>query len=193
MKGKSLNPVHIRLAQAATGISPADYPIGSLQSRAAMRVLLDQAEAMKEKLSPYDQDALVLYETAPMITASMSPNHFEVEPTSVYQRGKELSELRREEAEDDDRDFQSKWQGWLDELAEAGLTMRQYHDCQLTRFREAWERQLPNLPFPIRVEGDRVYFRQPKGNWQEQTGPIIHHILGTYSAEEIARVGKPCA
>jgi hypothetical protein len=193
MKANSLSAVHIRLAQAATGISPADYPIGSLQSRAAMRVLLDQAESMRTKLSPYDQDALVLYETAPMLTASMSPNYFEVEPTSIYQRGKELSELRREDSENDGRDFQTKWQSWVDELAEAGLTMRQYHDCRLTRYREAWERQLPNLAFPIRIEGDRVYFRQPKGNWEEQTGPVTDHILGTYSAEEIAMVGKPCA
>lgn len=47
MNPKPMNGNGIRLAQAATGISPADFPLCSLESRAAMRALLDQAERMR--------------------------------------------------------------------------------------------------------------------------------------------------
>ena len=67
MNGKLLNRNSIRLAQAATGISPADFPIGSLESRAAARVLLEQAGRMKPKFSEYEEDALTIYRHAPLL------------------------------------------------------------------------------------------------------------------------------
>jgi len=38
--------------------------------------------------------------------------------------------------------------------------------------RAAWKRQLPDMPFPVRVESDgdtfHMYFRQPSGQWEEK-------------------------
>jgi hypothetical protein len=61
MGGKSLFLNRLRLAQVATGFSPADFPIGALESRAAARALLDQVDRMKPKLSQYDADARMIY------------------------------------------------------------------------------------------------------------------------------------
>ena len=42
----------------------------------------------------------------------------------------------------------------------------------LSLFQTAWEQQLPEMPFPVRVERDgdtfRMYYRQPSGRWEEE-------------------------
>ena len=65
MTTKPMNGNKVRLAQAATGISPADYPLGSLESRAAVRTLLAYTGRMKPRLSEYDQDALTIFNRFP--------------------------------------------------------------------------------------------------------------------------------
>src|SRR5678816_2511076 len=85
MNAKHVNRNSIRLAQAATGISPADFPIGSLESRAAARALLEQADRWKPKLSEYDTDALTMYRHCDLLRGlPVSPGILEIEGTALY-------------------------------------------------------------------------------------------------------------
>ncbi len=75
----------------ATGINPASFPLGSMESRAAIRALLLGRSA----LSDDDMDALVLYAGAVHLDATMKPSYRELEATAAYQRGAELCRQRR--------------------------------------------------------------------------------------------------
>jgi hypothetical protein len=75
----------------ATGINPASFPLGSMESRAAIRALLLGRSA----LSDDDLDALVICAGAVHLDAKMKPSYRELECTAGYQRGAELCRLRR--------------------------------------------------------------------------------------------------
>jgi hypothetical protein len=67
----------------------------------------------------------------------------------------------------------------------------------LIGFEEAWKRQLPEMPFPIRVENNgpiynvRVFFLQPSGEWKEETESSM--ILGpARELKELQEVGGSC-
>ena len=77
-------PMH-RLCVTATGSSPADFPLGSTQSRVAARALLSR----RNTLSQYGEDALTLYRGAVYLNAGMNPNCMHLEATAAYRRGKE--------------------------------------------------------------------------------------------------------
>ena len=75
----------------ATGINPASFPLGSMESRAAIRALL----LRRADMSDDDLDALVLYAGAVYLDARMTPSYRELEATAAYQRGAELCRQRR--------------------------------------------------------------------------------------------------
>jgi hypothetical protein len=54
----------------ATGINPASFPLGSMESRAAIRAML----LRRSDLSDDDRDALVLYAGAVYLGARMTPS-----------------------------------------------------------------------------------------------------------------------
>src|SRR5437660_2020694 len=68
-------------ATDTTGPKPGDFPIGSLESRAAARATVEHAKKHNDELSPEDQDALTLYCGAPLLTSGMSPSYPELEAT----------------------------------------------------------------------------------------------------------------
>ena len=182
MNAKPLNGNRVRLAQAATGISPADYLLGSLESRAAARALLDQAERMKPSLSEHDRDALTIYRGTFWLHGPASPSHQELEGTAIYQRGRELAGTYHSE----NKDGRKRGRELLKELVgfEIPTDLRELSDdqlealmavhlvifvCrQLPELQQAWFRHLGNLPFPIRVEGTRFLYRTWKGKWEER-------------------------
>lgn len=83
MRDNSLKGNGRGVRQGAAEISPADYPLGSPESRAAARALGSERTA----LSPTDGDALTLY----VARNWLSPQEGRpLEATAVYQRGKEL-------------------------------------------------------------------------------------------------------
>ena len=185
MQDKPLQRNGVQMAQVATGMSPADFPLGSLESRATARALLDHAERMKPQLSEYEDDALTIYQFARHLLdrQGMSPSFGDVEGTLVYQHGHELHErmparevsaredpftfvdemLERRDIEPPPRD--AKWR-------EPALSCV-LHRSILANFSDAWERQLSYLEFPLKVEGkgadNRLYVRQPSGEWREET------------------------
>jgi hypothetical protein len=164
----------IRLAEIATGIRLGDYPVGSLESRVAARALLDEAERMQPQLSEYDQDALTLYRGQAFIDARMTPSYLELERTPIFRRGAELAAELAESEERDRAGQRQRIAGLLARLAlgewqnrVAALMVVAIVRGDLQRYQQAWERQLPELPFPIRIDGTRFLYRVWKGGWEE--------------------------
>lgn len=200
MKDKSINRNGIRLAQAATGMSPADFPLGSMQSRAAARAIVDHSERSKPRISQYDQDALAIVRGGSLFLCGLELESVsrEVRATPIYKRGTQL------ELEASDYSEPTQWDGdgtdRLAEILQSGLQRSgvnvefrpkdvKWHKplvillaqrTLLIGFEEAWKRQLPEMPFPVRVESDddrytfRLYCRQSSGQWKEETeSPLI--------------------
>jgi hypothetical protein len=195
MQDKPLNRNGIRLAQAATGISPADFPLGSLESRAAARAIVDHSERFKPHMSQYDQDALAIVRGDSLFLCGLELESVsrEVSATAIYKRGTQL------ELEASDYSEPTQWDGdgtdRLAEILQSGLQRSgvdvefrpkevKWHKplvwllvqrALLNDFEEAWKRQLPEMLFPVKVESDydtytfRVYYRQPSGQWKEKT------------------------
>lgn len=200
MKDKSINRNGIRLAQAATGMSPGDFPLGSMQSRAAARAIVDHSERSKRRMSQYDQDALAIVNGVSLFLCGLELESVsrEVRASAIHKRGTQLkleasdysepttwdgdgtdrvaeilqSVLQRSGVNVEFRPKEVKWHKplvWL--LAQRAL---------LNGFEAAWKRQLPAMPFPMRVESDddtytfRLYYLQPSGQWKEKTeSPLI--------------------
>jgi hypothetical protein len=200
MKDKSINRNGIRLAQAATGMSPADFPLGSMQSRAAARAIVDHSKRSKPRISQYDQDALTIVSGVSLFLCGLELESVsrEVRATAIYKRGTQL------ELEASDSSEPTQWDGdgtdRLAEILQSGLQRSgvdvefrpkdvKWHKplvwllvqrALLNDFEEAWKRQLPEMPFPVRVESDddrytfRLYYRQSSGQWKEETeSPLI--------------------
>jgi hypothetical protein len=113
---------------------------------------------MKPQLSEYDRDALTIYRGTVLLTAPMSPNYQDVEATGVYRHGREISDSQAAN-EEPRRTGPGRAR---DLLAKAGVTLEWYCRWRLAQFADAWQRRLPHLLFPIKVENERVYFRQWK-------------------------------
>ena len=192
MKDKSINRNGIRSAQAATGVSPADFALGSMQSRAAARAVVDHSERSKPRRSQYDEDALRIVSGDRMFLCGLKaePISRQLKATAIYQHGERLESLPSDEGGDP-----GQWDNDpIDRLAELmqlawrrserkvelppkeakwrkPLLLLLAQQALLALFQAAWERQLPETPFPVRVErhGDtfQMYYRQPSGQWEE--------------------------
>jgi hypothetical protein len=183
-----LNENGIGSRLTATGISPADFPLGSPQSRAAARALLSRRNA----LSQYDADALILYRGEVYLNACMSPDSHDLAATAAYSRGKELYEQRHGPP------VLFHLDPHLERFTQASVQFKMafgrepragdvllFEDVQLThspavngfhfgRFIEAWRRRIPELPCPLKFEDGKVFERrEPRFNngqeWEEAT------------------------
>jgi hypothetical protein len=175
-------------------MSPADYPLGSLESRSIARAWVEHASRTKTQLSEYERDALTIYRFARLFLNGndLSPSLRDVEQTVVYQHGRGLAEKepKREPREDP--------VSFLEELFERRGLEPPPRDAKwresflwcavkasvLVHFQEAWERQLAHLPFPIRPKREslsdaRLYLRRSSGEWTEETDELAcRTILG---------------
>ena len=172
MKDNPLKRNGSSVRQGAAEISPADYPLGSPESRAAARALVSERTA----LSPADSDALTLYNARNWLsTQELRP----LEATTVYRRGKELH-LRLfgttgDEYEGDDplcqrRDRAQRAFEFVfhrdpksgDTLCESELIecWRRGLLADFSAIIAAWQRSLPGLSCPLRIENRRILFRR---------------------------------
>ena len=209
MKDNPINLNRIRLAQAATGISPADFPLGSTQSRAAARAILDQSERSKPRRSPYDRDALDIVSYARIFHCDSD----QLRATAIHKRGEQL-EHEPGEYIDEPSEYSKpmQWEDPTDPMARIldKLLLRSglpplpsrdvkwrkplvellFHHVALGIFKEAWERQLPEISFPVRVDsGDpicnvRMFCLEPSGGWNEYT----HSYMILEPAKELAEL-----
>jgi hypothetical protein len=168
----------------ATGINPASFPLGSMASRATVRALLLRRSA----LSDDDLDALVLYAGAVYLNARMTPNYRELEATVAYQRGAELYRMRRgptllapldqhlERSSPASREFER-----VNGREPKAGDVLSYDDVARDRsaeffaaFINAWNRALPGLVCPLKLQNGDLYFRTlgdvSSELWQQKTG-----------------------
>jgi hypothetical protein len=140
--------------------------------------LLDAREADEAKqtnLSDEDLDAFVVYREHFWLTARMSPDYHDLEALPIYKRGKELHETffgMTIPAHEDPHYQRGTAASFAFEIAfhrepGPGDTLR-YGDVQANYamsiadvpfFTEVWKQRLPNLPCPLRVEGDKLLCR----------------------------------
>jgi hypothetical protein len=199
-------------ALPATGINPASFPLGSMESRAAIRALLLGRSA----LSDDDLDALVLYAGAVYLDARMKPNYRELEATAAYQRGAELCRLRRgptllahldqhlERSSPASLAFESvhrREPGAGDVLSYEDVARDQSIEF-FAAFIDAWKRRLPGLACPLKLQDGVPYFRTLGDDasevWQQKTdaGPQARWRAlkrGATGNDYGAPEGKPAA
>lgn len=183
------NRLNLNISDAelpATESSPADFPLGSPQSRAAARALLQAKAPRLSQSVQFDDDAYVIYRVVcEHFDATMDPTYHEVEPTEIYTRGKELRDRRHGPIIPihlDEHAKRSTFASWEFESAfgrepEAGDMLRCYHvgimrnpelnSAWLGRFFEAWRRQLPHMVCPLKFEDSRLFKRLTSGSWEE--------------------------
>jgi len=212
MQGKPLNPNRIRLAQIATGMSPADHPLGSLESRSVARALLDHCTRTKSLASEYDEGALTIYRCARLFLqgdgwSGESPILSEVEKTPVYQRGRQLADVApaHEPRENPVAFIEELFERCGIETPPREAEWREpflwctVHAVLLQDFKAAWERQLANLPFPIKTEikedwEAQLYSRNAAGEWTEEIDDRkCSRILGPVKELRTLQFGKEIA
>jgi hypothetical protein len=120
-----------------------------------MRALLDHTARNKPRLSEYDEDALTLYRSISLMTSRMTPNYQDVEQTEIYRHGREIaSHMNRTRPHEKAADI----------LARRELTWPQFCRWRLARFREAWERRLPELHFRSRSKATVFFIASGKAD-----------------------------
>ena len=175
MSAKSLRLKDNRNLLGATDFSPADFPLGSPESRAAARAML----ASTNRLSQADEDALTLYSLAVYVNKRTSPSSDDLENTGIYRRGKELH-LRRNGpplmTHQDPHHLRLTSASLAFETVfkrepKAGdvlsfIQLREWQaahpdgrDIGIKWFIEAWERQLPEMPCPLKQQDGRLFHR----------------------------------
>jgi hypothetical protein len=90
IKAKTLKPLGHRSKPGATDSlpRPGDFPLGSPESRAVARAMLQR----KTALSPYDEDCYVLYSCTTHLSGHAKPDSHWLERTPPYIRGREVSD-----------------------------------------------------------------------------------------------------
>jgi hypothetical protein len=184
-----------------TGPKPGDFPIGSMASRAAARAVVEHAKLHKDELSQEDADALTLYHLVPLLTSPMSPSYRELEATAAYKRGKEVHERLHGPVtpgfpEPSIGTAALSFQMRFGREPAEGDVLR-YQDvllCDLVQydtFIKAWNRQIPDLPCPLKVENGQLFWHQnPRYNHgQEWIGPNERTLSHWYCVEANANGG----
>jgi hypothetical protein len=147
---------------------------GSPEQRAIARMLAQQRTA-KPKLSQFDEDALTIYVEMSFLGYGLAPGLRGIKNTAIYARGEALSAILRgpiipshldehlKRSTPESRQFEQAF----GHEPKAGDILRYQHvallnhpdliEAQCCLFTEAWQRQLPELLCPKRVEGGRLF------------------------------------
>jgi hypothetical protein len=164
------------LAATDSGPKPGDFPLGSMESRAAARAVI----AGTSRVDPYDRDCMLIYAFGSVLPYSTMYSD-RLPGTDLYKRGRELSEAQHPT-------IPAHLDQHLQRCTTASLTFERVHrydhhgyggprlreprpgdtltyaevaaskgpDEILTeKAREAWERHFPAWPFPVRIENGR--------------------------------------
>jgi hypothetical protein len=172
---------------AATELNPADFPLGSPQSRAIARALLQGRRP--PQLSQHDEDALLLHAGAVHLGGA-SPGSPELEVTTPFARGGELHQRKfgpvvaahLDEHLKRLTQASSAFERLFGREPERGDVLSYEHIAVLHSpefnaerflpFIAAWQRQLPELVCPLRFEEGSLLKRVIEGQghvWQEET------------------------
>jgi hypothetical protein len=174
-----------------TGPKPGDFPVGSMESRAAARAVVEHAKLHKDELSQEDEDALTLYNGACLLTSPMSPSYPELEATAAYRQGKEVYERLHGPVipglPPPSIGFAALFFQHIFGREPVPGDVLSYQDvfcCDLLRytlFITAWHHQIPELLCPLKVENDHLFYHQnPKYNDGQEWGGPDERALGDW-------------
>ena len=195
---------HDGLGATDSAPQPGDFPLGSIESRAAARGKLMRMQEM----NPYDCDCLVIHCMVPRLY-SYSPNSREIHETDVGKRGWELFQTDNPTVPchlDPFQQQQSRFRRCHETYMYFHVVRRripvpgdalQYQEIEIRwggqemaravgEFRAAWAQRLPQLPCPVKFEQDRVWCRSAeskRGNeiWEQdefsRTAPEIWPLI----------------
>ena len=157
-------------------------PRSLTKARGTLLKRLEKAEAVAKslaplELSPFDEDALVIYSAMGYIDATLEPSYDVLQPTKVYIRGEELRNILYGPItpvhEDEHIKRYTRTSGEF-ELAlgrepKDGDILTYEHVAQVHstenysrefgRVIEAWQRRLPDLTCPLKYEEGKLFRR----------------------------------
>ncbi len=173
-----------------------------------MRSMLNQVQ----KLSPYDEDCLLIAHSERFLTAGMCPNYKDVENTPFHKRGWELEEMLYGPIIPYHVDTKAQRRTWasiaFEEIhhrepvvgdvlrygeVEGALPAKRYK-LLFEAYEKAWKRRLPDLTLPFKFEDGKLFkrVREDGGTitWEEDADIqprqkwyyIEAEALGTWSA-----------
>jgi hypothetical protein len=169
--------------------SPADYSLGSPKSRAIARAWADAKNPRNSEDRQRDDDAILLYSMAFELNGRTHPDWSTFSATSIAARGKELRDniygpivpLHEDPTYSRRTDASGEFQRCFYREPRAGDLLRWEHvrtmrgpemqASELLPQIEAWHRQLPDLPCPIKVLDGQVFKRARDGSWFEDNSP----------------------
>jgi hypothetical protein len=194
---------HNGLGATVSAPQPGDFPLGSVESRAAARGKLMRMQEM----TPYDSDCLSIRCMVPLLY-SYSPNSRDIHETDVGKRGWEISQALDPIVPSHLDPFQQQ-----SRFRRCHETYRLFHVLRrrlpvsgdklqlqeiekmwgvqamaqsVAEFRAAWARRLPQLPCPVKFDHDRVWCRSAESKpgkeiWDQehvpQTAPEIWPLI----------------
>lgn len=182
------------LGETVSAPQPGDFPVGSLESRAAARGKLMRMQEM----SPFDKDCLVIKCLVPLVY-SYSPNSRDIHKTDVGKRGWEICQTRNpilpyhldpfqqqrsrfercDEAYTEFHILRRRLPVPGDVLEQQEIEKRwgvQVMAQLVAEFRAAWGRRLPQLPCPVKFDQDRIWCRSAESKpgkemWEQDYVP----------------------
>lgn len=182
MRAKFLKPKDSRWRQSATDSypQPGDFPLGSPESRAAARAMLQR----RTRLSLYDVDCYALYACTTHLHAGADPDYQWKEKTDFYRRGREV----RDELHGPiipshlDPEYPRRtsasigFEATHGRLPEPGDILRyeeiaQFYSAEkvkaeVEQIQGVWARRLAETPCPFRYENGKMLVRQKDGSWE---------------------------
>lgn len=170
-----------------TGASPADYPLGSTQSRAIARAWVEAKSPRNHEKLQRDEDALLLYQMKYELHGPVYPDYSVVEKLPIFVHANELR-LQKYGPILPAHEWPTAWNESTQASREfrrcfgrdpkAGDLLRWEH-VRVMRGAElyeqevlpqiaAWERQIQNLSCPLKFENGRLFKRNRRGEWFEE-------------------------
>jgi hypothetical protein len=154
-----------------SGPGPGDFPLGSMESRAAARAML---ATRGPSFSDEEADALVVYEGYLRVTARMTPDYHDLQDLQIYKLGREVYVAIYGEivpmhlnpaAQRGTASFAFQMRFHREPLAGEVLHFSDVKALHIEEvdgmrvFVEVWNRGITNLPCPFRVEDNKILCR----------------------------------
>ncbi len=198
METKSPKHTNKRHVLATTTRKPGDFSFGSPESRAIARSILQPANQLP-LLSQEELDCLRLYSGESYLNVTTRPDCKDLERTPAYAHGKEIHLLLCGPTVPYHLNAKAKrsslasisFGAAFGREPRAGDILR-FEDVQraaigkrhsVENFIRAWKRQLPEMPCPLRVDGERIFCRVKRNQNSYLRPPSVPADDGFYWAE----------